>query len=129
LADDEKHQEGTVGLLELVDDLIHHVNMERTWFNFLTMSTIIIVPITVFLSAFIILHPRFLRLVILRLPAVAGVLAFFIIANLVVSVIWLVFGLKEYSFISRWNTRFKKYNKLKKLLDEELKHEFNNKED
>jgi hypothetical protein len=43
---------------------------------------------------------------------------------LVVSSLWLIVGLKEFNFISRWNSRFKRYFSLKERLDKELRKEF-----
>jgi len=50
---------GRESLLEAIDNLIYHVNMERMWFNLLCITSIIIAPISLF---FMMLHPGILRL-------------------------------------------------------------------
>jgi hypothetical protein len=43
---------------------------------------------------------------------------------LVVASLWLVVGLREHAFLSKWNSRFKKYFSLREQLDKELRKEF-----
>jgi len=53
---------GRESLLEAIDNLIYHVNMERMWFNLLCITSIIIAPISLFFTIFMMLHPSILRL-------------------------------------------------------------------
>jgi predicted RND superfamily exporter protein len=48
----------------------------------------------------------------------------YLIIVLLISILWLIVGLKEFKFISKWNERFKKYFTLKEKLDRELQKEF-----
>ena len=113
-----------IGLLEMIDNLIDHINTERIWFNVLCLSSIIVAPASLFFTLFILTHPRVL-LFLFRIDAAIGMLAMaYLIANLVVSSLWLIIGLKEFRFLSKWNQRFKKYRSLKEHLDRELEKEF-----
>jgi len=112
---------GRESLLEAIDNLIYHVNMERMWFNLLCITSIIIAPISLF---FMMLHPGILRLMFrfdFRLGFIT--MAYFII-NLFVATLWLIVGLKEFRFLNKWSHRFKRYFSLKEQLDKELQREF-----
>jgi len=53
---------GRESLLEMIDNLVYHVNMDRMWFNLLCVTSIIIAPISLFFTIFMMLHPGILRL-------------------------------------------------------------------
>jgi len=115
---------GRESLLEMIDNLVYHVNMERIWLNVLCMTSIIIAPISLFFTIFMMLHPGILRLTFrFDFPLGLITMAYFII-NLFVATLWLVVGLKEFRFLSKWSYRFKRYFSLKEQLDKELQREF-----
>jgi len=115
---------GRESLLEIIDNLVYHVNMERIWLNVLCMTSIIIAPISLFFTIFMMLHPGILRLTFrFDFPLGLITMAYFII-NLFVATLWLVVGLKEFRFLSKWSYRFKRYFSLKEQLDKELQREF-----
>jgi len=108
----------------MIDNLVYHVNMERMWLNVLCMTSIIIAPISLFFTIFMMLHPGILRLMFrFDFPLGLITMAYFII-NLFVATLWLVVGLKEFRFLSKWSYRFKRYFSLKEQLDKELQREF-----
>lgn len=120
----EEEAAGRESLLEVIDNLIYHVNMERMWFNLLCITSMIIAPMSLFFTIFMMLHPGILRLMFrldFRLSLIA--MAYFII-NLFVATLWLIVGLKEFRFLSKWSYRFKRYFSLKEQLDKELQKEF-----
>jgi hypothetical protein len=43
---------------------------------------------------------------------------------LFISSLWLTVGVREYKFLTRWNSRFRRYFSIKEKLDKELQ-EFN----
>lgn len=111
-------------LLELIDNLIYHINSERVWFNALCLSSIIAAPISIFFTVFLLLHPGIINR-LLRLQYSMGLLLiFYLILNLFISSLWLVVGLREFRFLAKWNSRFKRYFSLKEQLDRELQREF-----
>jgi hypothetical protein len=117
-------QEDDLGLLELIDRLILHINSERTWFNLLIATSIFTAPISIIFTLYLLFHRKLIVFIFMRDPRL-GVLAiayYFII--IVVSLLWLIVGIKEYKFLSKWNSRFRKYFSLKEQLDKELRKEF-----
>ncbi|MEM4245911.1 MAG: hypothetical protein QW390_01290 [Candidatus Bathyarchaeia archaeon] len=111
-------------LLELIDNLIAHVNSERGWFNALTLSSVIAAPVSLFFTALILFHPRILGHLLRLAPSLASILIIHLAVNLFLSALWLVIGVKEFKFLSRWNERFRAYFSLKEQLDRELSKEF-----
>ena len=111
-------------LLELIDNLIYHINSERVWFNALCLSSIIAAPISIFFTVFLLLHPGVINR-LLRLQYSMGLLLiFYLVLNLFISSLWLIVGLREFRFLAKWNSRFKRYFSLKEQLDRELQREF-----
>ena len=119
---EEKTQERT-SLLETIDDLIFHMNDPRMLFVILTISSLIIAPIAIIMAIVLMGHPFFLPLILSKSRFFGLIFLFYIIFVVILSLIWLYVGLKEYRFLSRWNERFKKYMSLKERIDRELQKE------
>ena len=120
--DDEKTEE-RASLLKTIDDLIFHMNDARMLFVILSISTFIIAPIAIIVAIAFILHPVLILLILRASPIFGIIFSIYIIFTVIVSLIWLYVGLKEYRFLSRWNERFKKYMSLKERIDRELQRE------
>lgn len=112
------------GLLEMIDNLILHINEERTWFNVLIATSVLAAPISLLFTLYLLLHRRLVTFIFMRDPVLGITAIIYFAIILVVSSLWLVVGLKEFKFISRWNSRFKRYFSLKERLDKELRKEF-----
>ena len=118
----EKTEE-RASLLETIDDLIFHMNDARMLFVILSISTFIIAPIAIIVAIAFALHPALIILLLKASPVFGIIFSIFIIFTVIVSLIWLYVGLKEYRFLSKWNERFKKYISLKERIDKELQKE------
>jgi hypothetical protein len=113
-----------ISLLEMIDNLILHINEERTWFNILVATSILAAPISLLFTLYLLLHRRLVAFII-RFDPLLGLLAMIYFAViLIVASLWLIIGLKEFSFISKWNSRYRKYFSLKEQLDRELQKDF-----
>ncbi|MBS7622568.1 hypothetical protein KEJ39_02680 [Candidatus Bathyarchaeota archaeon] len=116
--------QGEDGLLEMIDNLILHINEERTWFTVLVATSIIAAPISLLFTLYLLLHRRLVAFIFLRDPQLGVLAIMYFAVILAVSSLWLIVGLKEFKFISRWNSRFRRYFSLKERLDRELRGEF-----
>ncbi|MCP8313762.1 MAG: hypothetical protein H3Z53_05250 [archaeon] len=119
---EEKTEERT-SLLETIDDLIFHMNDARMLFVILSISSFIIAPIAIIVAIVFTAHPIFLPYLLHRNLFFGLIFLIYIIFVMVLSLIWLYVGLKEYRFLSKWNERFKKYISLKERIDRELQKE------
>jgi hypothetical protein len=117
-------QEDDVGLLELIDRLILHINSERTWFNILIATSIFTSPIFILFTFYLLLHRKLIAYIFMRDPRLGVLATAYFAIIIIVSLLWLIVGIKEYKFLSKWNRRFRKYFSLKEQLDRELRKEF-----
>ncbi|MFQ5970387.1 MAG: hypothetical protein ACE5J2_07835 [Nitrososphaerales archaeon] len=118
-----KESQRRESILEVLDELIFHMNTTRNVFTLLIVSSLIIAPITLILAAVVIGHPRFLNFLMHRLPEVGIMILAFVIISIILAAIWLFIGVKERRFFSRWDKRFRRYMSLKNQIDRELEEE------
>jgi hypothetical protein len=116
-------EEERTNLLEVIDSLIEHVNSQRVWFMALLVSALIVAPIAILFTLLLILHPGIMVRLFRLVPVAASLIMAYLVLTLGMSTLWLIIGLKEYGFLSKWNARFKKYFSLKEQLDRELHKE------
>lgn len=111
-----------MSLLETLDELIFHMNDARAVLMVMIIASLIMAPIAIGVAVFFAAHPGFLlRLFLLRdAPSLGVFFLLYLILTVVLSGLWLYVGLREYSFLSRWNQRFKQYLSLKERVDREL---------
>ena len=110
----------TKGLLEVLDDLIFHLNTTKSTFSFLIVSSFIIAPLALIVAAVFVLHPRFLFFMLERLPQVATIIIIFLVISVILASTWLAIGIKERAFFSAWNRRFCRFMTLRERIDREL---------
>ncbi len=118
-------------LFEVLDDLIFHMNTTRYIFILLIISSIIIAPIAIIMGGLLLGHPHFsLGNIQLqaqkntqRLAVIVLIATIFVIISIILAGIWLFIGIKEYTFFSHWNKRFRRYMSLKDKIDKELGEE------
>jgi len=123
LGKDEKESEERESLLETLDDLIFHMNDARLMFVILSISSLVMAPITIIMAIIFTIHPAFLLLLLNRNLFFGVIFLIYLIFMVVLSSIWLFVGFREYSFLSKWDKRFKKYLSLKERIDVELQKE------
>ncbi len=114
-------QERKPTLLETLDDLIFHMNSARSIFVVLGISSVILAPIAIVVAAFFLVHHFILRTLIIREPLVGILFPIYLVFTVIMSAVWLIVGLREYRFLSKWNQRFRGFLSLKERIDKELK--------
>lgn len=123
----DKSKEGKendrTNILELIDNLILHINSERLWFNLIVFSSVFIAPVSLFFTMFLILRGKFLSIIFRASPLIGFIVIGYFLLNFIMALLWLIVGIKEYRFLSKWNERFKKYFSLKEQIDRELQKE------
>jgi hypothetical protein len=124
MSKEEKDERGEESLLEMIDALILHINEERTWFNILVATSIFAAPISLLFTVFLLLHPRLVAFIFRADPFLGMIAVTYFVVVLIVASLLLIVGAKEFTFLSKWNSRFRKYFSLKEQLDKELRKEF-----
>jgi hypothetical protein len=122
----ESKDNNRTDLLELIDNLILHINSERLWFNLIVFSSVFIAPVSLLFTVFLVLRGKFLSIIFRASPLIGFMVIGYFLLNFIMALLWLIVGIKEFRFLSKWNERFKKYFSLKKQIDRELQKEFVN---
>ncbi len=119
----EGSHERRENISEVLDDLIFHLNTTKSTFTFLIVSSFILAPLALIVAAVFIGYPRFLFLLLERVPQVGAILLIFLTISVVLASVWLAIGIKERRFFSAWNKRFGRFMSLKDKIDRELAEE------
>jgi hypothetical protein len=106
-------------ILSLMDSFIEQItNIRRTLLG-VSISALILAPIAIGLSVYLILHPSFFA--ILEIENEFGlVLSILLGAVLIISSIWLISGIRQYRSISSWSKRYNKYKEEKEDMDRNI---------
>lgn len=118
IRDSEKEQKTSI--VELLDELISHMNSTRSVFKIMILSSFILAPLSLMLAIVFIIHPFFMHRILFRFPDIGIFLLFFIGVSIMLASMWLFIGLSEQKFFSNWDRKFKRYTSLKNQLDKEL---------
>ena len=88
-----------------------------------TLSALILAPLAIGISVYLITHPKFLLLVENEIDF-ALMLIVFLVVVLITSGIWLVTGLQQFRSLNMWNKRYTRYLKKREDLDESISSKY-----
>ena len=95
-------------LLSLIETFIDQIFQIRKTLLGVSISAVIIAPIAIGLSVYLLRHPSFLA--ILDIENDFGiVLAVLLGSIIIISSVWLVVGIRQYRLIGSWNKRYGNY--------------------
>jgi hypothetical protein len=106
-----------------MDSFIEQITSIRNTLLRVSISALLLAPLTIGLSVYLILHPSFFA--ILEIENEFGpVLTILLGAVFVISFIWLISGIRQYRSISPWNKRYDEYKKEKEDMDRKIVIEY-----
>jgi hypothetical protein len=108
-------------ILEIIDDLIFHVNTRKSLFKFLLIANLILAPVILFVTLSISLYPNIFWHISEIAPVVGLLLTLLLVLTFEFSIFWIIFGVKEYKYMNNWDKRFQNYFSLKAELDKKLR--------
>lgn len=110
-------------LLTLMDTFIQQIlNIRKTLLG-VSVSALILAPIAIGLSVYLIRHPSFFA--ILEIENEFGtVLSILLGSVIIISSIWLYAGIKQYRKIGSWNSRYNAYISEKKEINRKISAQF-----
>jgi hypothetical protein len=110
-------------LLTLMDTFIQQIfNIRKTLLG-VSISALILAPIAIGLSVYLIRHPSFFA--ILEIENEFGtVLSVLLVAVIVISCVWLYAGIKQYKKIGSWSSRYKAYLNEKSEINRKISSQF-----
>jgi hypothetical protein len=113
-------------VISLMDSFIEQLSQTKKTLVLafsLSISSIVLAPLAVGLSIFLILHPSFFA--ILEKEEEFGVFLMILLAGIIiVSLTWLVTGFKQYRSIRSWNKKYNLFLKKKKAIDTDIVAEY-----
>lgn len=119
----EKLNTSRSDILSLLDDFIEQINQIRRTLFGVSISALLLSPLAIILSIYLILHPSFFA--ILEIENEFGlVLSVLLSAVILISSIWLTIGIRQYRSLSSWNNRYKEYIKEKQKIDKMIESKY-----
>jgi hypothetical protein len=110
-------------LLTLMDTFIQQILNIRTTLLGVSISALILAPIAIGLSVYLIGHPSFFA--ILEIENEFGtVLSVLLVSVIVISCVWLYAGIKQYKKIGSWSSRYKAYLNEKSEINRKISSQF-----
>lgn len=113
-------------VVRLIDSFIEQMHQTRKTLALtlsLSISSIVIAPVAIGLSIFLLQHPSFFS-VLEKEYEFGLVLSGLLIGVIIVSTIWFVVGIKQYRSIDSWNKKYSIYSKKKEELDRNISSEY-----
>ena len=106
-------------ILTIIDSFIEQIFQIRKTLFGVSISALILAPIAIGLSIFLLQHPSFFA--VLEIENEFGIaLGILLIAVIMISSIWIISGVKQYRSISTWNKRYNEYVKEKQEIDRNI---------
>jgi hypothetical protein len=119
----EKLNTSRSDILSLLDDFIEQINQIRRTLFGVSISALLLSPLAIILSIYLILHPSFFA--ILEIENEFGlVLSVLLSAVILISSIWLTTGIRQYLSLSSWNNRYKEYIREKQKIDKMIESKY-----
>ena len=119
-ANNSVKEKDKTSVVEVLDELIFHMNSTRTVFKIMILSSFNLAPLSLMLAGVLVIHPFFMHRILFRFPDIGVFLLFFIGVSIMLASMWLYIGLSEQRFFSSWDKKFSRYTSLKNQLDKEL---------
>jgi hypothetical protein len=110
-------------ILSLIDIFIEQIFQIRKTLLGVSISALILAPIAIGLSIFLLQHPSFFAILDIE-NEFGDVLAALLGAIIVISSIWLVAGIRQYRLISSWNKRYRDYIREKQEIDRKIASQY-----
>jgi hypothetical protein len=111
-------------ILSLMDSFIEQVQQVRRILVGVSVSAIVLAPLAIVLSIYLVLHPSFFA--VLEIENEFGlILSILLGAVIFISAIWLLTGIRQYRSMSAWKGRYSDYSRQKEEMDKKIASQFN----
>jgi hypothetical protein len=110
-------------ILNLIETFIDQIFHIRKTLLGVSISAVIMAPIAIGLSVYLLRHPSFLA--VLEIENEFGiVLGVLLGAIIIISLVWLVVGIRQYRLIGSWNKRYGNYIREKQEIDRTIASQY-----
>ena len=102
-----------------MEGFIEQINRIRKILFGVSVSAIVLAPLAIGLSIFLINHPRFVA--VLDKESEFGIVLIVLLAAVImISAIWLIVGIRQHFSLSSWNKQYSQYTKEKDEIDKKI---------
>lgn len=121
--DDDSTKHARDNLLTLMDTFIQQIlNIRKTLLG-VSISALILAPIAIGLSVYLIRHPSFFAILEIE-NEFGSVLTVLLVSVIAISCIWLYAGIKQYRKIGSWSSRYNDYLNEKREINRKISSQF-----
>jgi len=120
---DQEDQSSRTDILKMLDSFIDQMSNIRKTLKAISISALILAPLALALSLYLIRHPSFLGLMDAK-DEFGIVLVTLLSAVIVISSIWIVTGIRQYRLIDSWSKRYDEYVQKKEEIDRKIASNF-----
>jgi len=115
-------------IVSIIEGFIDKINKIRKTLLGISISALILAPLAIGLSVYLITHPHFF-FVLEEYDEFGIFLSIWLGIIIVVSVTWFVLGIRQYVMLKSWNEKYSSYVKKKEQVDSEISSQFGLDED
>lgn len=120
---DTEDSHSRFSIVEVIDGFIDKINRTRKTLFGISISALILAPLAVGLSVYLIAHPHFF-FVLDEYDEFGLFLAISLGVIIVISLAWLALGIRQYLMLKSWNVKYSNYIKRKEQVDHEISSGF-----
>lgn len=110
-------------LIEVIESFIEKINNIRITLLGISISGLILAPFAIGMSAYLITHPHFF-FVLDEYDEFGVFLSISLAIVIVVSLVWFVFGMRQYVILKSWNEKYTRYIRKKEEIDSTISSQF-----
>lgn len=128
MSKDEENISSRTDILKMLDSFIDQMSKIRRTLKGVSISALILAPLALALSLYLIRHPSFLGLMDNR-DEFGIVLVTLLTSVIIISSIWIFTGIRQFRLIDLWSKRYEEYLRGKEKIDREIASNFGTAED
>lgn len=125
---DDSFEKSRLSIIELIESFIDKLNKTRKTLLGISISALLLAPLAIGLSTYLVTHPHFFS-VLEEYDEFGTFLAASLGIIIIVSIVWFVFGVRQYIMLKSWNEKYANYVKRKEQVDSEISAQFGLDED
>ena len=115
-------------IIEVIEGFIDKIDQTRKTLLGISLSALILAPLAIGLSIYLILHPHFF-FILDEYDEFGIFLGVSLAIIIIISISWLVLGIRQYMILKSWNKKYSNYIQRKDQIDNQISSEFNLDED
>jgi len=115
-------------IIEVMDGFIEKINKIRKTLLGISISALILAPLAIGLSSYLIFHPHFF-FILDEYDEFGVFLAVLLVIIIAISIFWVALGMRQYLILKSWNKKYSKYIQRKDRVDNQIHSEFKLDED